>query len=317
MVHLGEEHVPLRDSEPEQVPGFTIAVTTCGRPDALDHCLAGILAGTARPGELIVVDQEPSERSRAVCERHGAVHLAQARLGLSAARNLALAHATGAVLATTDDDCIPDPGWLAALADALTRAPAVVGVTGPIAPNGTRPPGMYSVSGRESLEPRDYSGRMPPWRVGSGGNFAAPVDVLRALGGWDERLGAGSAGRAAEDSELFYRLLVSGATLRYEPRALVRHEWQTWEHRLATRSSYAFGVGALCGILLRERDAFATVLLTSYVRMHLDALPSALARRRRRTLQQHTRALASLPRGVVYGLTRRPRARAPVAVATR
>jgi hypothetical protein len=141
-----------------------------------------------------------------------------------------------------------------------------------------------------------------PWSVGTGGNFAARVSALRACGGWDERLGAGSGGQAGEDAELFYRLLLDGAVIRYEPAAVVRHEWQTRERRLATRWSYGYGVGAMCGLRLARRDAYALRMLAAFSRLHLRPLLGGLRHRDRVRISEHARALASLAPGLVYGL---------------
>jgi hypothetical protein len=147
---------------------------------------------------------------------------------------------------------------------------------------------------------------MSPWGVGSSANFAAPVEVLRRHGGWDERLGAGSGGMAAEDADLLYRLLIGGTVVRYEPAAVVRHEWQTRERRLATRWSYGYGIGAMCGLRLAAGDIFALRMLGSYARLHVRPLLGALARRDRSRTAEHGRALASVAPGLLYGI--RPRA---------
>ena len=62
--------------------------------------------------------------------------------------------------------------------------------------------------------------------AGSGGNFAVRRDVWSGLGGFDERLGAGSTGQAAEDMDFIYRMLAAGETILYEPRAVIYHERQ-------------------------------------------------------------------------------------------
>jgi GT2 family glycosyltransferase len=283
----------------------TVGVATCGRPEALARCLAGLAADEALPGEVVVVDQAPSEDARravAASGLPGVRYVEQPRLGLSASRNLALSSASCPVLAVTDDDCVPGPGWVAALAAALGRSPVPAAVTGAILPLGDGGPGLYAVSLRESRQPADHAGRVLPWTAGSGANFAARRELLLAHGGWDERLGAGSAGQAAEDADLLYRLLRSGAVVRYEPTAVVRHEWQTRARRLATRWSYGYGVGAMCGLWLRRRDRFAARMLLGYVRLHLRPLASAVSHADRRRAAEHIRALASLGPGLLYGL---------------
>jgi glycosyltransferase involved in cell wall biosynthesis len=286
-------------------PHITVAVATCGRPASLARCTRALAAEISTPAEVIVVDQEPSSGARRAVEASGLAgvrYLEQPRLGVSASRNLALAVASGAIVAVTDDDCVPDPGWLTALTAAFDRAPAPVAVTGPILPLGPRPQGAHAVSVRGVEPAADYAGRMLPWLAGSGGNFAALRTVLRRYEGWDTRLGPGTPGQAAEDSELLYRLLRGGGVVRYEPAAVVRHEWQTWERRLATRRSYAYGIGALCGIWLRRGDPFAARMLGAYAHGHARALANAVIRRDRATAQEHARALGGLMPGVNYGL---------------
>jgi GT2 family glycosyltransferase len=286
----------------------TVAVAAYGRTEALERCLDALAAQTEPPGELIVVDQAPSVAARAAVDRFDtaeARYLEQQPLGLSASRNLALASTRTAHLAVTDDDCAPDPGWLATVAAALARPPRPDVVTGPILPVGEEPPGGFSISLRESGVAADHRGRMSPWGVGSGANFAAPVEVLRRNGGWDERLGAGSGGMAAEDADLLYRLLIAGATVRYEPGAIVRHEWQTRERRLATRWSYGHGIGAMCGLRLAAGDLYALRMLGGYARLHVRPLLGALRTRDRSLIAEHGRALASVAPGLLYGIGRR------------
>jgi GT2 family glycosyltransferase len=286
---------------------ITVAVATCGRPESLARCLQALARGTTRPRETIVVDQAPSPDSRRVVEEcgiEGARYLEQPRLGISASRNLALAAASGVVLAVTDDDCAPDPGWVTALAAAFERDPMPAAVTGPILPLGPQPPGTRAISLRTAARPADHRGRMLPWIVGSGGNFAARRETLRQHAGWDERLGPGSPGQAAEDAELLYRILRDGGTVRYEPAAVVRHEWQTWDRRLATRSSYGHGIGALCGVWLRRGEGFALRMLAAYAKDHIRALAGAARRRDRGAITEHMRALAGLLPGLMYGLSR-------------
>jgi GT2 family glycosyltransferase len=285
--------------------GITVGIATCGRPDALRRCLDGLTAQTEPPSEVIVVDQAPSEEARAAVEASEVApvrYLEQPRLGLSASRNLALASATESVLAVIDDDCVADPAWLASLALGLERPPAPSAVTGRVLPLGDGSPDTFAISLREAKVSTDHSGRTIPWNVGTGGNFAARVSVLRSSGGWDERLGAGSGGQAGEDAELFYRLLLTGALIRYEPAAVVRHEWQTRERRWATRWSYGYGVGAMCGLRLARRDAYSLRMLSAYARLHTRPLLGGLRRRDRDRVAEHARALASVVPGLVYGL---------------
>ncbi len=284
---------------------IAVGVATCGRPDALRTCLDALAGQRLAPAEVVVVDQAPSDEARAAVSEAGLVnarYVEQERLGLSASRNLALELATADILAVTDDDCAPDAGWLEAVAAAFEGPPRPDAVTGPILPLGEQPPGGFAISLRTAAQPVDHRGRMQPWGVGSGGNFAAHVALLRRHGGWDTRLGAGSRGRAAEDADLSYRLLVAGAVIRYEPAAVVRHAWQTRDRRLATRWSYGYGVGAMCGLALGRRDPYAFRMLAGYGRPHLGPLARAVVRRDGFAAAERARALASVVPGLAYGL---------------
>jgi GT2 family glycosyltransferase len=288
---------------------LTVAVATCGRPEGLARCLQALAAGSVRPGEVIVVDQAPTAQARAVVVGSrglAARYVEQPRLGLSASRNLALASATTPLLAVTDDDCAPHEGWVAALAAALARHPVPAAVTGPIVAVGPRPPGAHAVSLRVASAGVDHRGRVLPWHVGSGANFAAHTAVLERHAGWDERLGVGSPGRAAEDTDLLYRIMRAGGTVRWEPGAIVAHEWQTRARRMETRTSYAFGIGALCGLWLRRGDPYAARMLAAYARLHGSQLAGAVRRRDRGRVVEHARAVAAIAPGMVYGLGARP-----------
>jgi hypothetical protein len=137
--------------------------------------------------------------------------------------------------------------------------------------------------------------------VGSGGNFAAWRQRLLAIEGWHEGLGAGSPGQAGEDAELFHRLLRRGGRIRYAGEAIVRHAWGDEARRQATRSSYGFGVGAVCGIAARSGDRFAGRMLADYGSTHVRHLAHAARARDLGRLEEHLRALGSVPGGLAYG----------------
>ena len=283
--------------------GITVAVATCGHTDGLARCLAALASGTRTPDEVVVVDQAPSTRSRAVIDGCALPvrHLTQQRRGLSASRNLALDVATFPTLAVTDDDCLPDPTWVETVANATSMEPGVI-VTGSILPLGERPPGGHAVSLRDGKDPVVFDHRVPPWFVGSGANMAGPTAVLRRLGGWDERLGTGSPGRAGEDVALIDTALRSSVPIRYEPAAVVRHEWTDRRRRLATRWSYGFGLGVFFALRGASGDAFVIRMMTAYLRPHVRAMAAGMAGFDTDRIAQHGRAMVGMVCGVLHGI---------------
>jgi GT2 family glycosyltransferase len=290
---------------------LTAAVPACERPAALARCLDAILGGALLPAELIVVDQSSGGEVAEVVARYrpegvSVIYLRQPRHGLSASRNAALTRARRPLVAFTDDDCVPAPDWLARAAPLLAANDAVAAVTGRVLPLGEARLGTHVVSPRVGTEPVEFRGRVVPWVVGTGGNVVARRAWLERVGGFDERLGAGSPGRAAEDADLLYRLLRAGATIRYEPGAVVYHERQTEGQRLASRGSYGFGIGALCGLWLRRRDPYAARLLGGWLAKQSVGLVGASLRGDWFLARQRALSLGGGARGVVYGLRLAP-----------
>jgi glycosyltransferase involved in cell wall biosynthesis len=81
-----------------------------------------------QPFEVIVVDDGSSDSTAEIAGRASHVSLVrQPREGAAPARNRGAAAASGALLAFTDADCFPDPGWLREGIAALERADLVQG----------------------------------------------------------------------------------------------------------------------------------------------------------------------------------------------
>lgn len=288
---------------------ISVAVAACDRPEGLARCLDGLAAGTVLPLEVVVVDQGSDPRvEEAVRSRSEALpglrRVSQERRGLSASRNLAVRETTGGVLAVTDDDCVPDPGWIEAIARALRDEPQLGAVTGPMLPLGPPASDLVPVSSRLSLVRRDWRGPVAPWLVGTGANMAIDRSLLEAVGGWDERLGVGTPGRAGEDLALIDRLLAAGATIRYEPEAVVRHQQQPLADRWTTRGAYGRGAGAWCGILARDAATrHAGSMLARWVALRLRLAAAAAARGRPAEVASEAHVLAGSLAGLLYGLS--------------
>ncbi len=287
----------------------TVAVATVDRPDALRRCLDAILAGEVRPRELIVVDQGDDDRAATLMRDREAAetvmrYVRQEARGLSASRNAGLVAANCRVVAFTDDDCVPSPGWIAAVARVFSAPNPPDAVTGPVLPLAGRRDG-YAVSSRTSLERVDYVGRHPPWMVGTGANLAVKRDLAADIGGYDERLGVGTAGAAGEDLDFLHRLLRAGALIRYEPDARLYHELQSKQRRRATRSTYGRGIGACCAMWLRDGDPYAVPLLGRWLVMRGRVLASATLRRDWERALEELLVFGGTARGLGYGVSLR------------
>ncbi len=249
-------------------PTTSVVVSTVDRPGSLARCLDAIRRGSRLPDEVVVVDQGGLDATAAAIAgvtSLAVAHVRSERGGLSAARNLGLRRASGDVVAFTDDDVAPDPGWLEALVRSLVADSALDAVTGPMLPLGDPEPGRVAVSSRLDAAACEFGSPIRPWAVGTGGNMAFRRERLERIGGYDERLGVGSPGRAGEDLDVVRRILATGGRIRYEPAAVCRHERKTLQERRETRSRYGYGAGASLGRWLRDGDARALVSLAAWL----------------------------------------------------
>ncbi len=287
---------------------LTAIIATLDRPQAAARCLDALLLGERLPAEIVIVDQSRDDATREiVAQRRAAspvsiIYLRQDRRGLSASRNAAIAAARSPILAVTDDDCVPAPGWVAAITRAFAASPDLAAVTGRVLPLGPEVPDTYVVSLRESAEAGAFHGRTIPWLVGTGGNCALKRIWLQRVGPYDERLGAGAPGKAAEDADLLYRLLRAGAHIRYDPALVVYHERQSIARRLATRASYGYGIGAFCSLRLRRWDVYAMYMLGYWLCQLGRSLARALLRRQWDQVYQRMLSVRGTFGGLLYGM---------------
>ncbi len=81
----------------------------------IEHCLASLRAQTypADRYEIIVADGCSTDRTAKIAESFGARVVRNERQIVASGRNAAFAVANGEIIASTDDDCVIPPDWLA------------------------------------------------------------------------------------------------------------------------------------------------------------------------------------------------------------
>lgn len=282
---------------------ISVVVPTLDRPDELARCLDGLLDGRVLPAEIWVVDQGGTAGAASViAARRGSVplhHVRSDERGLSRSRNTGLSRVRTPWVGFVDDDCVPDTEWVAAAARRIERGD-VRGVTGRVLPLGEATAGSHTLSLRVSQVPETFRGRALPWLVGTGGNMVLHVETLRAVGGYDVRLGAGTSGLAGEDLEIVHRLLRAGAAIGYDPGVVVRHDRVDGARRLATRRGYGFGLGAYVGVWWR-RDRWARVVLARWTWAQLRLAAGAVRRLDSWRLTEARLLLGGMVAGLRFG----------------
>ncbi len=111
----------------------SVVIPTRDRPRQLARCLMALGRQRGIALEIIVVDDGSADSCAVsrVVEPHADVRLIRLDgRGPAAARNAGVRAARGRVVLLTDDDCVPAPGWAAALSAAARRRHTVaVGLT--------------------------------------------------------------------------------------------------------------------------------------------------------------------------------------------
>lgn len=287
---------------------ITVAIPTLDRPEGLARCLEALLIqGNVLPEEVLIIDQGNYQIGEKVINQLRRksvvpiVHCSQAKLGLSAARNLASSHASHAIIAFTDDDCMPDPDWLASIERTFASFPQLDGVTGRILPLGDASPELFPISTRTRRKAATFRGRKFPWDVGSGGNFVIKREKLQQVGGYDERLGTGSAGKSAEDIDIFYRLLLAGTVIRYQPDLLIYHERQDAERLVRSFWNYSHGFGAFTAKHLRKGDMYVAYLWSVWFLWLVWRTVKAVVLRQKIYAREGFLSLKGFSYGLAYG----------------
>jgi glycosyl transferase family 2 len=223
-----------------------VVVPSLGRP-SVRAAVASVLASAEHAGAPVevIVGWQGAEPPVLPSPARAVPALAA---GISFARNAGLAAARAPIVAFIDDDELADLGWVAGVLEAFAdpRVDAAFGQVLPFEP-GAEP---YCEIRHDALK-LVRGTRRPPWEVGTGGNMAYRRSALESLGGFDVRLGQGTAARSAEDTDVIARLQTSGATLALSPRMVVFHPVKSAAERLASRRPYGRGMGT---ITRRERS---------------------------------------------------------------
>ncbi len=222
-------------------PTVSVVVCTRDRPEDLERCLASLAALDTPPHEIVVVDNAPSDgRARELCERLSVTYVLEPTPGQSRARNRGITETTGELVAFTDDDCVVDPGWLDDLAAELDD-PLVLGVTGYVGPIELETTGqvLFEAQGGfgRGFQRRIFDGtRMNAAQVsglvGAGANVIFRRAAFTEVGGFAEDLGPGTPARAADDNDMFCRILDAGYRLVFDPSRVVWHRHRRDEESL-------------------------------------------------------------------------------------
>jgi glycosyltransferase involved in cell wall biosynthesis len=284
--------VTAGDILPPPSPEVTVVVPTYSRPHLLPRLIEA-LEGQTLPHdrfEIVIVDNaSPDDTSARLAELAATTslrlrHLVEHRRGPAATRNAGWRASQAPVVAFIDDDCVPEPAWLAAGLSTVLSHDRIGVVQG-----GVRKPDG-ALLGDWTLW-RQVTGQTPYFE---GCNIFYRRLALEQAGGFDEDIG-----NYGEDAALGWSVVDAGWQRGYAADAVAYHDveergvryhvktgllehnvariakrhpgfrrdafWRPWAYR---RENAAFAV-AVAGILLARWHRVALLLVLPYLRLRL------------------------------------------------
>jgi rhamnosyltransferase len=207
-------------------PVISVVIPVRNEARNLGRCLDGIRSQAIdEEVEIVVIDSGSTDGSVEIARARGAVvhEIAPKDFNHGGTRNLGASYASGDPLVFITGDAFPvDEYWLERLTRPLREEPEVAGVYGAQLPHlGARPPECYFLSFLYGREPRRQRASTVDelsmdTTLFSNVNAAMPKRIWESFPFADDIV-------MSEDQEWSRRVLLSGSTIAYEPRAAVRH----------------------------------------------------------------------------------------------
>ncbi|MBO0934395.1 glycosyltransferase family 2 protein [Fibrella aquatilis] len=195
------------------MPQLSVIIPTCHRNDFLVACLDRLQPGVQQLDsaayEVIVADDgQTSTAQQLIAERYPWVRWVKGpQKGPAANRNAGARAALGPWLVFTDDDCLPDAGWLSAYANAMAANETIT---------------VFEGKTTADRQRRRYDEGAPINETGGflwSCNFAISALAFSKLGGFDERFPYA----AMEDVDFAMRVKAQHISMLFLPEALVVH----------------------------------------------------------------------------------------------
>lgn len=254
-------------------------VCTYNREKYILECLACLMSGSLDNLEVIVVDNNSTDRTAELVKGFLAKnpefpgrYVLETRQGLSNARNRGISEAEGDILVFLDDDALCYPGYMDKLKEAMAANPEAGAFGGRIHPafeDGNVPKWLCRwsnswVSGLD-LGDRDKVFRKGKFPIGA--NMGFRRRVLEECGVFNPELGR-SAGNliGGEEKDLFNRVRAKGYAISYFHNVEVAHMIPPSRTTLDYVRRFADGVGQSEKIRSKAEGTYTRRLLSETVK---------------------------------------------------
>lgn len=255
----------------EPLPDVSVIIPVRDDTERLLRCLERLEAQSYRAEsvEVIVVDNGSREPlAGRVPARAGLKVVSEPRFGSYAARNRGAREARGTVLAFTDSDCLPEPGWLEMGVAVLMETPEalIAGHIEVFPRNASAPTAVEQYEMMFAFRQKRYA---EEFGFGATANVFVNRHVFESAGGFVETLMSGG------DHDFGARLDAAGHPILYCAGAVVRHPARrTWSELYAKTVRTTKGRLQRGSAVRRPRPRFSD--LRYYLGCNMRVLRSSL-----------------------------------------
>ncbi len=258
---LIKQHEALKDA-----PLISVVIATRDRGSSLGKMMKSLIGQDYPKFEVILVDNAPrtaetyeyyNQNQKIFVEKGISLrYVREDTPGLAIAHNRGLELVAGEIVAFTDDDVVIDRQWLTEILRGFGLAKTIGCVTGLVIPAELETPAQvlfeefggfmkgFSPQLFEATE-QEHSNRFFPFspgRYGTGANMAFRTSALKKIGGFDPELGVGTPSLGADDLAIFFKVVMAGYQLMYQPSALVHHQHRRMYEGLR-KQMFGYGTG--------------------------------------------------------------------------
>ena len=250
------------------MPYFSLIIATINRMEHHLNLLKSLKEQYLQDFEIIIVDQNTHDDLKNTLttdlQDFNLIYLhVKQSMGLSAARNYGLHHASGEIVAFPDDDCWYQPNSLQLVQKYFQENPETQCITGLV----TDVDGSYSAGGYMLKSKQANVSHRNAWWTSNSSAVFIRKEVLNKVGLFDEAVGLGTERYiSGEETDLVLRIHIHKYTIKYYSDINIYHKKYRGTYDKAERlRGYGYGLGM--GYVLRK-NGYTIFSLFFYSAIH-------------------------------------------------